>query len=80
MLILLQGFLVDEACNGQEAVDMVRVKEYTVIFMDNQMPIMVCLAPLCFDLQRNFESALKICVTIRIHLCCMTCIETLSLP
>jgi len=40
MILKQKGFLVDEACNGQEAVDMVRVKEYTVIFMDNQMPIM----------------------------------------
>jgi len=42
MILQQKGFLVDEACNGQEAVDMARAHncKYFVIFMDNQMPIM----------------------------------------
>jgi len=40
MILEQQGFVVEEACNGEEAVEMARQKEYWVIFMDNQMPVM----------------------------------------
>jgi len=35
-----EGFAVDEACNGEEAVKMAYEKSYSIIFMDNQMPVM----------------------------------------
>jgi len=40
LILEQQGLIVEEACNGQEAVDMAEQKEYWVIFMDNQMPVM----------------------------------------
>jgi len=35
-----EGIAVDEACNGEEAVRMVNDKKYSIIYMDNQMPVM----------------------------------------
>ncbi|MFL9878467.1 response regulator [Herbaspirillum rhizosphaerae] len=35
-----EGMQIDEAVNGEEAVDMVRQKQYDVVLMDIQMPVM----------------------------------------
>jgi len=40
LILEQQGFTVDEACNGREAVQMAKEKKYWAIFMDNQMPVM----------------------------------------
>jgi len=40
MILEQQGYTVDEARNGVEAVEMATKREYFVIFMDNQMPLM----------------------------------------
>jgi len=40
MILEQQGYTVNEACNGVEAVEMAKKREYFVIFMDNQMPLM----------------------------------------
>lgn len=34
------GLLIDTACNGQEAVDMVRAQDYALVLMDLQMPVL----------------------------------------
>ncbi len=39
-LLHSEGILVEEACNGQEAVDQVQHQRYDAILMDIQMPIM----------------------------------------
>ncbi|HLT07187.1 MAG TPA: ATP-binding protein [Cyclobacteriaceae bacterium] len=40
MVLSQMGYRPDVACNGQEAVDMVKAKVYDLIFMDHQMPKM----------------------------------------
>lgn len=39
-LLTALGYNVDIACNGQEAIDMLRRKNYAVVLMDIQMPVM----------------------------------------
>ncbi len=43
-LITSQGHSVDVAHNGQEAVDMIDISDYDMVFMDIQMPVMDGLA------------------------------------
>lgn len=40
MVLEQQGLEVEEACDGQEAVNLATKGAYWVIFMDNQMPVM----------------------------------------
>ena len=65
MRIQKAGHLVDEAVNGEQALEMMKWRKYDAVLMDLQMPVMVSDYGLCYSitLTRLHHSLLTVMVS-----------------